>query len=117
MPMLMKSVLPPDLESKRLKIARTHNRLVLFMLLGIFVVLLLLIGIAPKGPRGRPFLVSGVATLVILEGYAIYRIFKYDKQLCVQLDFICPHCHQPLYEPRGFINITGRCPKCKKPIP
>ncbi len=110
----MKSVLPPDLEAKRLTIAKAHNRLVLGLLAGIFAVLFLLLGIAPKNPRGRYFLLGGLCTAMILEGYGVYRIFNYDKQLCTRLGFICPHCHKPLYEPRGFINITGRCPKCER---
>lgn len=115
--MPMKSVLPPDLESKRQKIAKTHNRLVLGLLAGMFATIFLLLGIAPKrNPLGRDFLLGGVFTLVVLEAYGIYRIIKYDEELCRQLNFMCPHCHKPLYEPRGFINITGRCPKCKKLI-
>lgn len=112
----MKSVLPHDLEVKRLTIAKTHNRLVLSLLAGLFAVLFLLIGIAPKNTRGRYFLFGGLFGAMILEGYGIYRIFQYDKQLCTKLGFICPHCHKPLYEPRGFINITGRCPKCARPV-
>ncbi|HEY6943543.1 MAG TPA: hypothetical protein VI431_00280 [Candidatus Acidoferrum sp.] len=112
----MKSILPPDLESKRLQIAKTHNRLVLSLAVGIFVAFLLVIGIAPHGPNGRYFILAGMVTAGILEGYGIYRIIEYDKQLCQQLGFICPRCRKPLYEPRGFINVTGRCPKCKNRV-
>jgi hypothetical protein len=113
----MKSVLPPDLEAKRVQIAKTHNRLVLFLLAGLFLVLFLLIGIAPKRDQhGWTLLLGGIVILLILEGYGLYRILMYDQEMCAQLNFMCPHCHRPLYEPRGFINVTGRCPKCKQRI-
>ena len=113
----MKSVLPPELESKRLTIAKTHNRLVLMLLAGMFAGIFLLVGITPvRGPRAWPYFLVGMIIVLGLEGYGIFRIFKYDEQLCAQLGFMCPHCRKPLYEPRGFINLNGRCPKCKKSI-
>ncbi len=116
-----KSVLPPDLESKRLQIAKTHNRLVLGLLTGLFASLFLLVAIAitivPKGgARRQQIFLSGVVAIALLEGYGLFRIIKYDAELSRRLSFMCPHCYQPLYEPRGFINVTGRCPKCKKSV-
>lgn len=55
-------------------------------------------------------------TLIGVGIYAMYRIIKYDKVLCVRIDFLCPHCSKPIYELRGFINVTGLCPKCGKSV-
>jgi hypothetical protein len=54
--------------------------------------------------------------VLVGEGYAIYRISKHDKQMCRELGFVCPHCHEPLYEPRGTIHINGQCPKCRNSV-
>jgi hypothetical protein len=52
---IMKSVLPSDLESKRIKIAKVHNLLVC-VLLGLLSVGLLLIGVfLPHGPHPQTF--------------------------------------------------------------
>jgi|SRR5271166_363720 len=111
----VKSVLPPDLEEKRLAIARIHNRLTIILLFGFMGSLLALARFVP-----RPWNTGGMVTvglaLIGVEIYAIYRIFEYDKTLCVRLRFVCPHCGKPLYEPRGIINVTGRCPKCRKSV-
>ncbi len=117
----MKSVLPPELESKRVTIARRHNRLVIALLVATFVALfttvLLLTKLAPNpGLHKLPLLVSGIILIGILEIYGIRRIISQDAELCRQLGFICPHCHKPLYDPRGLISVTGRCPKCRASI-
>lgn len=114
----MQSVLPPGLESKRIAIARRHNHLVIALLIAtvavLFAALLLLTKLAPNpGPHKTPLLVSVIVFIVIFEVYGIRRISRQDDELCRQLGFLCPHCHKPLYDPRGFISITGRCPKCR----
>jgi hypothetical protein len=112
------SVLPPDWEAKRVAIAKKHNLLVCALLAGALG-LVLVVALLPSRHR-RPippsrliaaFLVAGAT-----EAYGIYRIFQYDKEMCRQLGFLCPHCHQPLYEPRSMINLNGKCPKCLKSI-
>jgi len=117
----MNSVLPLDLESKRLTIAKKHNRLVLALMLamlGVAVVALLIRNSLTTSARPLPL---GIILLVLslmggLEFVGLIRIFKYDNQMCRELGFVCPHCHKPLYEPRSWISLNGLCPKCKKSI-
>jgi hypothetical protein len=114
----MRSILPPDLEAKRAAIARKHNRLVavLFLVLvALSVVILLIIAQIPRGHR-TPGLVAYFVVIGATEVYGLYRIFQYDKVMCRRLGFMCPHCAKPLYEPRGFIWVDAKCPKCKKSI-
>lgn len=67
-------------------------------------------------PRGFPHaFVVVIAGLIAVEGYGLYRILQHDKDMCLQLGFICPFCHKPLYEPHALIWNT-LCPKCKKDI-
>jgi len=54
--------------------------------------------------------------IVCAEIYAIYRILKYDKALCRQIGFVCPHCSEPLYRTHALIFRTGKCPACKAVI-
>lgn len=112
----MKSILPPDLERKRLQIAKIHNRLVVGLLISLFAAWFLLLALASFVAAGPAVLLPALVITVLCEGYGLYRVFQYDKTLCLKLDFMCPHCHQPLYEPRSFINVTGRCPKCKESV-
>jgi hypothetical protein len=111
----MKSALPPELETKRLAIARVHNRLIIGVLLGFWAVAASIVFLSP-----RPISMRTLALYGVLVGagviYAMYRIIRYDKAISARLGFVCPHCQAPLYEPRGFINVTGICPKCKRSV-
>jgi hypothetical protein len=99
----------------RLAIARTHNRLVLVLLGSLFVVVALSVTAFPRPWRGAAMVFFGV-TILVVELWLLYRIFQYDKVLCRRYGFVCPHCQAPLYEPRGFINVTGLCPKCRRSV-
>jgi hypothetical protein len=113
----MKSILPPELDSKRLAIARKHNRLVLALGLGVFGFIFAALFLTRHDLVRATVRVTLILVIAIAgEAYGIYRIFEYDKELCRQLGFMCPHCHQPLYEPRSFINVNAKCPKCHKSI-
>jgi hypothetical protein len=113
----MKSILPPDLELKRLTIAKKHNRLVLAVLSFVLGLALIFIVCTLHGhPLARSQFVAALLIVGTAEAYSIYRILQYDKELCRQLGFMCPHCHQPLYDPRSLINLNGKCPKCRLSI-
>jgi hypothetical protein len=109
-----KSVLPPDLEAKRLRIATRHNQLVGVMLLS--VITLLFSSVALFRHNSWWWTVLAVVLVGTAEIAAMRRLFKYDKQMCEQYGFMCPHCQKPLYEPRSFINLNAQCPKCGKRI-
>ncbi len=114
----MKSVLPPELESKRIKIAKVHNLLVC-VLLGLLFGLLLIAVLLPHSPTHKPFsmvLVVAFLAIGLLEAYGIYRIIQHDNELCRQLGYMCPFCHKPLYEARASTWVDGLCPKCHKSV-
>src|SRR5579864_126825 len=75
-----KSVLPPELESKRVSIATRHNQIVVAMLLALFVALFSLIPLLRTG--SLTWTVLAIATVGIAEVYGIRRILKYDDQMC-----------------------------------
>jgi hypothetical protein len=113
-----KSVLSPELESKRIAIMERHNLLVGvigFVPLTLFVLLLLLAAVLGYS-LPRSFRVGALLTVVCGEVYGLFRLLKYDEIMCERLGFICPHCCKPLYEPRSFISINGLCPKCHRPV-
>ena len=104
-----KSVLPPELELKRATIAKAHNRRV-FLLLPMLAVLFSLLFLSlPLVPHSwsKAYLFGFILLIIApLEGYAIYRVSKFDDRLCKDLDFMCPHCHKPLYEPSWALYVT-----------
>jgi hypothetical protein len=116
----VKSILPGQLEAKRLQIAREHNKLVVLLLLGFFALLFTVVALTPDHftRAQRAWFFIGGLFLVVgpLEAFAIYRILERDKEMCKTLGFMCPHCHGPLYEPRSFISINGLCPQCHQSI-
>ena len=112
----MQTVLPPELERKRVQIATIHNWLVVGLLAAVFAAWFLLLAVAASFSVRPIALAAGLGLVLPCAGYGVYRVFQYDKVLCRRLDFICPHCHQPLYEPRSFINLNGLCPKCRQSI-
>ena len=113
----MISKLPPELESKRLLVAKRHNLLAggwgLF-LLGMPTIFLFLV-------NSRQRLAHAVPTKVVAIGFVIefvllfaglFRILKYEERLCAEIGFVCPHCGKPLYVARDMGLLDGICPKC-----
>ena len=109
-----KSILPPSMEAKRISIATKHNQIVSALVLFVVVALFSIVVLLHNSPRIWTLLAIIVVGLV--EFFAIRRVFKYDEQMCNQLGFTCPLCGKPLYEPRSFININGKCPKCGQSV-
>ncbi len=66
--------------------------------------------------------ISGVALVVavlvagLIEAYGLRHIVHRDNELCRQLGYLCPCCHEPLYESRAATWANGLCPKCNKSI-
>jgi len=106
-----KSVLPPDMESSRLRIAKEHN-----FLCGVlwFALAAIWISIALAHPHHRTLLTVAVVSTVLLEGFGLFLILRHDKTLCRRLGYLCPMCCQPLYNAATYLN--GRCPKCKQSV-
>ena len=114
----IKSVLPPDMESKRVRIGKVHNQLCL--------ALLLVTGVLPIGAIWvRAVVIDHYAQAIfwvallmaaLTEGFGFYRIVQYDNALCRQLGYVCPICHEPLYEAHATTYLSGLCPKCKKSV-
>ena len=114
----MKSVLPAELESKRIKIAKMHNRLVGVLLAGLVVALSLSIPLLDIAYlKKEPIVGVFLGFLVIgAEVYGLYRIIRHDNELCHRLGYLCPICSEPLYEARASTWLNGMCPKCQKSV-
>ena len=114
----MKSILPAELESKRVEIAKSHN-LRCVCLLGVLFVGVFLIAAfrstQPTSPTPALALLCFLP-LLLVEAYGIYRIIQHDNELCRQLGYMCPYCQKPLYEARAYTWINGLCPKCRKSV-
>jgi|HubBroStandDraft_1064217.scaffolds.fasta_scaffold07438_2 uncharacterized membrane protein YuzA (DUF378 family) len=82
------SILPLELETKRILIATRHNQIVVLMLLSLFAALFSIVALMCGSPRMWAFFAIAVVGLAELS--AIRRLFKYDEQLCERLGFICP---------------------------
>jgi hypothetical protein len=82
---IMKSVLPVELESKRIKIAKVHNLRVCALLGLLFVGLLLIAASLPHGPTHKPSgttIVGAFLAIGLVEAYGIYRVVQHDNELC-----------------------------------
>ena len=92
----MKSILPADLEAKRVAIAKTPNKLVILLLLAMFIIFFF--AVAPiLAPQRNPYAIFEALLLCLVDAtYGLYRVFKYDEQLCRRYGFLCPHCQKSL---------------------
>ena len=86
----MKSILPADLEAKRVAIAKTPNKLVILLLLAMFI--FFFFAVAPiLAPHRNPYAIFEALLLCLVDAtYGLYRVFKYDEQLCRRYGF-CAH--------------------------
>lgn len=109
----LKSILPPGMESKRIAIAKTHNRFLLTLMLSVFAGWFV-VALTASHQRFVFWAALFVSALVI--GWGIYYVIQRDNALCQKLGYICPHCHKPLYEARANTYLTGLCPKCKRSV-
>jgi hypothetical protein len=120
-------MLPPSLPKLRAKngiVRKTHNRIVVLMLLGFWFAFFLTIKMmnlgASKSERGNIGLACAV-TIVCAEAYAFYRLFRHERKLCRQINYVCPSCGEPLYpfcskrleSPSSSLFRTGKCPMCR----
>jgi hypothetical protein len=113
----VKTVLTGELAQKRALIAKSHNLRVMAFLGAASVAFLVFIGMQKillvRIPRASVLLFLGA--LIISEAYAIYRTIQHDNEMCRDLGFMCPFCHQPLYEARALVWNT-LCPKCGQDV-
>jgi hypothetical protein len=109
----LKPVLPPEMEAKRIQIAKRHNSLCVVMLAAMFVPW---VGALILPYRGTAVVGLALMATLVSVAYGIYRIIQHDNEMCQRLGYMCPLCHKPLYEPRAATYLTGICPKCNKNI-
>ncbi len=114
----IKSILPPDLDSKRIRIGKRHNSLVLILMLavGILPIATMWAGAAFLHGYHNAIVVVALLLMVLTGGYGLFRIIEHDNAMCCQLGYMCPNCHKPLYEAHAGTYLNGVCPKCKKSI-
>jgi hypothetical protein len=114
----LKSVLPPEMEARRLKIGKRHNSLLLPLIIamGALPIGAVWVGAAVIPGYNHAVLSVALAVTALMAGYGLYRVIQYDNALCRQPGYMCPNCHKPLYEPRAITYLNGLCPKCKKSV-
>jgi len=114
----IKSILPPEMESKRIRIGKRHNALAMILMLSIFALMIatMLAGAALLPGHQNVIIVIALASSLLLEGFGLYGIIEHDRAMCHQLGYLCPNCHKPLYEAHATTYLNGLCPKCKKSI-
>jgi phage FluMu protein Com len=114
----IKSILPPDMESKRIRIGKRHNSLVLILMsaVGVLPIATMWAGAAFLHGYHNAIVVMALLLMVLSGGYGLYRIIEHDNAMCRQLGYMCPNCHKPLYEAHAATYLNGLCPKCKKSI-
>ncbi len=103
------SGLPPNLEAKRLLIARAYNQFMVLNL-GIVVVLLVAVLVLVKWLGHRA--IYGLGLVLPAEAAMIHLGIRRGDDLCRKVDFMCPHCQRPLFEARSSAYLSGSCPKC-----
>ena len=111
----MKTVLTGELAAKRQRIARSHNLRVVAMLATFLAAGLVFALMLPRGRPHSSVVIAFLICLLVVEGYAIYRIVQHDNELCREIGFMCPFCGKPLYENRALI-WNSLCPKCGRDI-
>lgn len=114
----IQSVLPPDMESRRIRIAKDHNRLCMVLLLatGVFLIGTIWIGGAITHGHDQPILWITLLIAALIAGSGIRYIIQRDNALCRRLGYMCPICHRPLYEAHAATYLSGLCPKCKQSV-
>ena len=114
----LKSVLPAEMEAKRIQIGKRHNSLLLPLIIatGALPIGAIWVGAAIIPGHNHAVLFVALAVTALMVGYGLYRVFQYDNALCRQLGYMCPSCLKPLYEPRATTYLNGLCPKCKKRV-
>src|SRR5450631_814569 len=75
-----KSILPLELEMKRIAIATKHNQIAGLMALSVFAGIFLIVALLRGLPRA--WTIVAIVALGIAEIYAIRNLFKYDEELC-----------------------------------
>ena len=118
-PCRMKSVLPTELETKRLKIAKSHNLRCFCLLALLFCGLFLMAMLVPRTCDHKPTRLGLLGSFLLIgsmEAYGIYKIVQHDNGMCRELGYMCPFCHKPLYEARALTWLNGLCPKCRKNV-
>lgn len=110
----MQSVLPPAFEAARVHIGRTHNRLVLLLMVLLFGALFGLLQYAPELVTSEPW--KPLLVVIAVQWAAFLAAVRYDNALCRKLGYMCPKCNKPLYESRSVFYLDGKCPKCKRQL-
>ena len=106
----------PKLRAKNAQVRRVHNKYAYLLLAIVLITLFLTLKIASYLPSKSLRYVALISWVVVVGGgeiYAIYRVIMIDRELCRQIDYVCPHCSKPLYTASTSLFRTGKCPKCK----
>ena len=122
------TALPPQMETLRRRLVRSHNnkvRLLFLLVLGSLLYWLLASRIYEH--KNDPFpqwLIAHAPIFLALPAFfgGAVLIELRDRGLSLKWGFVCPHCGAPLYKaesvywPGKSVRETGDCPKCGQKV-
>jgi hypothetical protein len=122
------TALPPEMESVRRRLVRSHNIKALALTVLVFGGLIYWVTAFPVYKHANDpmpeWLISHaplfLATPFFL-GFAVIIELR-DRALSRKWGFVCPHCGEPLYKaesiywPAKTVRLTGACPKCHQRV-
>jgi hypothetical protein len=106
----------PKLRAKNATVRRAHNKFALIMIIVVLLSLFLTLkwgASLPSKSLRQAVIIDWVLIVGGGEIYAIYRLIQRDRELCRQIDYVCPYCSKPLYRQPTSLFRTGECPMCK----
>jgi lipoprotein NlpI len=117
-----KSILPPEMEAKRLAIRKRWLWIVLPSIIPVSM-FAIPAGLKWAVEHNLPTAFCAVGELAFICAFIFleFRILQiYVQHLSEKSGFVCPSCHKSLFQPGknsfGKVETTGRCPCCKAPV-
>ncbi len=99
------------MDEMRRTLARSHNRRVMALAIGLGALLYLGVKVFPS----RQLMLAWFLVVGVMEVAAIVYVMRLSKRQSVSIGFVCPLCGGPLYDGRdNRIGFRGECPCCKR---
>lgn len=111
----MKVTIPQKFDVLRRELARSHNRRVMLLVLGISAIIMVAVLPLARSQGTEIQLVLALVVAALTGIFGIISIIRLSKQQSVALGYVCPLCGGALYDGRSNrLGFRGECPRCKK---